>query len=80
MVICSRKTDKGVRCKRVCVDKYCWQHKEENRCDKILREKIRENMKEFKEGRLSSQKQAIAVSYSQVIAMDKKCAKRFSRK
>lgn len=64
---CRAKNKDGSRCKRECEGSMCWQHETDRKspCKTFLKEKIRENMKEYKQGRFSSPKQAIAVSYSQ---------------
>jgi hypothetical protein len=51
----------------------------ERECIQRVRSKISINMKEYKEGRFTSPKQAIAVSYSQVRKSSPKCA-RYIRK
>jgi len=56
-------------------------------CKKALSDKIRINMREFKEGRLmaskhkvKSRKQVLAISYSQIKKMYPRCLKHFSKK
>jgi len=44
-------------------------------CKNYLKKKISKNMKEYKKGRFSSRKQALAVSYSQLRKKYKKCPK-----
>lgn len=44
-------------------------------CKKYLSDKIRTNIKEYKNGKFTSRKQAIAVSYSQVIKQHPRCNK-----
>lgn len=48
-------------------------------CQRFLRMKIKKNMDEWKRGRYVSQKQALAVSYSQARKKYPKCV-RFSKK
>lgn len=77
---CVSSVKNGDRCTRHQEGKRCWQHEKLYlECRDKLSGKIRENMKEFKEGRLSSQKQAIAISFSQVRKSDPKCTKAFNR-
>lgn len=52
-------------------------------CMNLLKEKISQNMREYRDGLYSSRQQAIAVSYSQVKKMSPYCSrymKRSSRK
>ena len=48
-------------------------------CKKYLSDKIRNNIKEYKNGKFISRKQAIAVSYSQVIKQHPRCNKSLRR-
>lgn len=49
-------------------------------CRQHLSKKIAINMKEYKEGRYVSPKQAVAVSYSQVKKLYPRCKKELSQK
>ena len=49
-------------------------------CRKHLSKKIAINMKEYKDGRYSSPKQAIAVSYSQVKKLYPHCKRELTKK
>jgi hypothetical protein len=49
------------------------------RCKAVLKEKIRQNINEYKDGRYSSRQQAIAVAYSQVSRKHPNCKKIFKR-
>lgn len=53
--------------------------KNETRCKNMLKEKIKINMEELKDGRYKSRSQAIAVSYSQVKKDRPSCKKYFSK-
>ena len=48
-------------------------------CNDLLKNKIRVNMKELKDGRFASRQQAIAVSYSQVKKSSPYCKRYFKR-
>ena len=48
-------------------------------CNDLLRNKIRTNMKELKDGRFASRQQAIAVSYSQVRKYSPYCNRYFKK-
>jgi len=48
-------------------------------CNDLLKNKIRVNMKELKDGRFVSRQQAIAVSYSQVKKSSPYCKRYFKR-
>ena len=48
-------------------------------CQTKLKNKIRINMAEYKKGRFSSRKQALAVSYAQVKKKSPSCKKYFKR-
>ena len=48
-------------------------------CNELLKNKIRTNMKEYKDGRFSSRQQAIAVSYSQVKKNFPHCKRYFKK-
>ncbi len=54
--------------------------KRERACKDLLKEKVRINMDEFKDGRFVSRQQAVAVAYSQVKKMKPSCSKYFTRK
>lgn len=49
-------------------------------CRDLLKRKISKNMREYKSGRYSSPKQAIAVSYSQVARSSPKCKRSLKKK
>lgn len=53
--------------------------KNETRCKNMLKDKIKINMEEFKDGRYNSRSQAIAVSYAQVNKTRPSCKKYFSK-
>ena len=48
-------------------------------CKLVLSKKIKRNMREYKQGRYSSQAQAIAVSYSQISKKKPGCKRYFKR-
>lgn len=48
-------------------------------CKERLKDKIKENMKEWKSGKYSSQKQALAVSYSQIKKMFPNCKRHLKK-
>lgn len=48
-------------------------------CKLALSKKIKRNMREYKQGRYSSQAQAIAVSYSQISKKKPGCKRYFKR-
>ena len=50
-----------------------------NSCKLALSKKIKRNMREYKQGRYSSQAQAIAVSYSQISKKKPGCKRYFKR-
>ena len=51
-----------------------------SKCRKYLQDKISINMGEYKKGKFSSRKQALAVSYSQVKKKSPGCKRFFSRR
>lgn len=53
-----------------------YKNKEKVNCRKKLSKKISVNMREYKQGRWKSPKQAIAVSYSQVRRSHPRCIKK----
>ena len=56
------------------------KRKTKSKCRQYLNDKIKINMKEYKQGLFSNRKQAIAVSYSQITKKYPHCKKTFSRK
>lgn len=53
--------------------------KNETRCKNMLKDKIRVNIDEYKEGRYNSRAQAIAVSYAQVNKTRPSCKRYFTK-
>jgi hypothetical protein len=51
-----------------------------DKCNELLREKIKINLDEFKDGVFKSRQQAIAVSYSQVKKKHPSCSRYFNKK
>ena len=50
------------------------------KCKLLLQEKIKKNIKEYKEGKFVSRAQAIAVAYSQVAKENPYCRRHLKRK
>ena len=71
----SKKSSKKVSKKS---SKQLLRKKEE--CNDFLKEKIRANIQEYKDGRFSSRQQAVAVSYSQVRKASPHCRRYFNKK
>jgi hypothetical protein len=55
------------------------KRKYKSKCRQRLNDKIKINMKEYKQGLFKSRKQAIAVSYSQTRKKYPRCKKSFSK-
>lgn len=55
------------------------QSPSEKRCKKLLKNKIKINMHEMKEGKFKHRGQALAVSYSQIKKKCPECKKYFKR-
>jgi len=51
-----------------------------SKCKSYLKNKIKINMEEYKSGRYISPKQAVAVSYSQILKSHPRCKKILKRK
>lgn len=50
----------------------------EKKCNKLFKNKLSTNLGEYKKGRFQNYKQALAVTYSQVLRKDPKCNKYIS--
>ena len=50
----------------------------EKKCNKLFKKKLSTNLGEYKKGRYQNYKQALAVTYSQVLRKDPKCNKYIS--
>ena len=50
----------------------------EKKCNKLFKNKLSSNLGEYKKGRFQNYKQALAVTYSQVLRKDPKCNKYIS--
>ena len=52
----------------------------EKKCNKLFQKKLSTNLGEYKKGRYQNYKQALAITYNQVLKKDKKCSKYITSK
>jgi hypothetical protein len=52
----------------------------EKKCNKLFKKKLSTNLSEYKKGRYQNYKQALAITYSQVLRKNPKCSKYITSK